>query len=533
MGQLGIKELYLGKTDAYNEFVSFGKETCRNVFFEFPNIDLQSVLNGNYYYFCGDKGTGKTMLLKYVETIVQEGDNPAFTAFIRFKKDVDDEQRNQIKHLGTSVASEETIEDYRSIDASIDCSLAWQVYLIKTVIFTLEYAESGVFERNDTWKQLLGLLHEVYHTNHRKKVCAVIPKAKRGSVEINVANVVKLGLELEWEGKEENKIPFQQLARIIIDLYSRLSASDETMYTESFYVFVDELELSFKKNRQYERDIVLIRDLILAIQSLSEITREQGYHVFFLSGIRNEVYRAVKSMGMEINKPIHDFGIQLSWQHKGGDIREHPLLQMLRKRIEYSEQIRGLEPTCDVWASYFCREVNNKNVCNYIINQTWDKPRDIIRLFTTIQMQYGEESFFDQKIFDSIRQQYSTESWEELVEALCAQYSPKEIEGIRHVLTGISLPFSRNDFLNRIRSLSDCYQDVDSLNSYRIDEVLCYLYDVGVIGNYGAVPRFVFLGDRDLDPASPMTIHYPLIKFFRASIKPKNNSTADKYRKRT
>ena len=524
MGQLKIKDLFLGKTDAYNEFVSFGKETCRNVFFEFPNIDIQRVLNGNYYYFCGDKGTGKTMLLKYIETIVQEGEDQAFTSFIRFKKDVDDEQRNQIKHLGTTIASEETIEDYRSIDAAIDCSLAWQVYLIKTVIFTLEYAESGVFERNDTWKQLLGLLHEVYHTKNRAKMCAVIPKAKRGSVEINVANVIKLGLELEWEGKENNKIPFHQLARIVIDLYSRLSVSDETIYTKSFYVFIDELELSFKKNRQYERDIILIRDLILAIQSLSEITREKGYHVFFLSGIRNEVYRAVNSMGMEINKPIHDFGIQLSWQHKGGDIKEHPLLQMLRKRIEYSEQIKKLEPTTDIWASYFCKEVNNKNTFNYIINQTWDKPRDIIRLFTAIQMQHGDEEFFDQKIFDSIRQQYSIESWEELVEALCVQYSPNEIDGIRHVLTGISLPFGKNDFSNRITFLSDCYKDVETLKCYKVDEILCDLYDVGVIGNYGVVPRFVFLGDRDLDPASPMTIHYPLIKFFRSYIKPRKQS---------
>ena len=111
MERLRIKDLYLGKTDAYNEFVSFGKDTCKNLFFEFPSIDIDSVVNGEVYYICGDKGIGKTMLLKYIETIVQEHEEPTFTAFVRFKKDVDDDQRNIIKRTGTTVNTEDTSWD--------------------------------------------------------------------------------------------------------------------------------------------------------------------------------------------------------------------------------------------------------------------------------------------------------------------------------------------------------------------------------------------------------------------------------------
>ena len=64
MENLKLKDLYLGKTDAHNEFVALGKDICKDLFFEFPNIDINSVINGDIYYFCGDKGTGKTMLLK-------------------------------------------------------------------------------------------------------------------------------------------------------------------------------------------------------------------------------------------------------------------------------------------------------------------------------------------------------------------------------------------------------------------------------------------------------------------------------------
>lgn len=36
--------------------------------------------------------------------------------------------------------------------------------------------------------------------------------------------------------------------------------------------------------------------------------------------------------------------------------------------------------------------------------------------------------------------------------------------------------------------------------------------------NYGSNSRFMFKGDTDIDPIMPITIHYPLIKFFQASI---------------
>lgn len=515
MQKLKLKNLYLGKIDAYNEFISFGQNTCKELFFEIPNIDINSVINGDIYYICGDKGTGKTMLLKYIETITQEQDEPAYTAFIRFKKDVDDDQRNIIKRTGTTINSEDTIDNSQPLDVSVDCVLAWQVYLIKTIVFNIEESKSGVFERNKDWENLCELLHSLYsNENNKKAKRTILPKIKRGNIDINIASLAKLNLELEWNDDKKTSISFKTVAYKIIDLYTCL------IYTETpIYIFIDELELSFKKNKQYERDIVLIRDLIFAIEFLSEISKKKGFKVYFLAAIRNEVYKSVQAMGMEINKPIHDFGVQISWKQNGGDIKEHPLLQMLKKRIEYSEKINGIQSGEDIWEKYFVKELYNKSIYNFIINQTWNKPRDIIRLFTIIQKQYGEESFINQALFDATKQQYSTESWEELVEALSVQYSENEIEGIRHLLTGISLPFTIANCISRVDELSEVFREVETLKKRNISHVLSDLYNIGVIGNYGNIPRFVFLGDRDIDPLMPLTIHYPLIKYFRASMK--------------
>ena len=480
MGKIQIKDFILGKTDAYNEFLSFGKDICKHLFFEFPNIDINSLLEGKVYYICGEKGSGKTMLLKYIETILHDKEEPVFTSFIRFKKDVDDEQRNIIKRTGTTIdnegtSSEETIDRVLPVDSSINCIRAWQLYLIKNIVFNLEKTEYGVFERNATWNNLCALLHATYGNNHSKRTThTIIPKIKRGNVELNIASIAKISFDLEWSDPEKKCISFKSLADTVIQFFSELSPIED-----SIYVFVDELELSLKKCKQYERDIILIRDLVFAIQYLSETCIENGFNVYFIAAIRNEVYKAVQSMGTEINKPIHDFGIQISWLQKGGDIRDNPLLQMLKKRIAVSEQNKNVESSKDIWKTYFAQEISNKKIYNYIINQTWNKPRDIIRLFSIIQNQFGEESFIDQRVFDAVKQQYSSESWEELVEALNANYTDKEIEGIRHVLTGISLPFSSKEFEDRIEKMSDSFFEVECLKKRKASHIIRDLYDVG------------------------------------------------------
>ena len=86
------------------------------------------------------------------------------------------------------------------------------------------------------------------------------------------------------------------------------------------------------------------------------------------------------------------------------------------------------------------------------------------------------------------------------------------------MLTGISLPFSSKEFEDRIEKMSDSFFEVECLKKRKASHIIRDLYDVGVIGNYGRFPRFVFFGDRDIDPLTKVTIHYPLINFFRASM---------------
>lgn len=521
MGKLKLKDLYVGKIDGYNEFLEYGDSVCKDLFFEYPGFDIEKFMRGSIYYVCGDKGTGKTMLLKYIESTVLVDAPKNSTAFIRFKKDVDEDQRNQIKRAGVpQTPFEEIIESEIPVDNTIDCVLAWQIYLVKIIVNRLNQNKYGVFDRKNTaWTKLCNIVKAVYNDADESSFFKkIIPKIKKGNIEIDVSKYGKLNLDLEWTDASKKAVPFNSVARKILDLYANLSGTEDNIY-----IFVDELELSLKQTKKYERDITLIRDLIFAIQYMNEIAKEKNFNVHIIAAIRNEVYKNVKSKGLEINKPIHDFGIQINWLQKGGNIKNHPLLKMLEKRFQYSEKKAGFPVSSDIWNEYFMPTVGKAEVpiCNYILDQTWYRPRDIIRLFSVIQSMCENKDFIDQETFDIIKQRYSEESWTEFEEVLSVKYSDREVEGIKQALTGLKLPFVPSDFIAQIDGKADTFEEVEVLKSSKKkpNQILRDLYDIGVIGNYGPLPRFSFKGDKDIDPMMPLTFHYPLIRFFRASIK--------------
>ena len=339
---------------------------------------------------------------------------------------------------------------------------------------------------------------------------------KRGNIEINLSTIGKTNLEFEWADEKKKSVPFSYIAKQIVELFSK-----QIPTYNNIYIFIDELELSLKKSKTYKRDITLIRDLIFAIEYLRDISRSKKYNVFLIAAVRSEVYKNIISKGMEINKTVLDFGVTISWEKKGGDIRQHPLLKMLEKRIHFSEKNLDIPETKDIWKSYFVSTIGESKlpIENYILDQTWYKPRDIIRLFSIIQKQYGDKDFFDGEIFETVRKPYSEESWIEFEEELTAKYSDTEVEGIKKSLTGITLPFKVSDFQSSIEGKADFYEEVETLSkNKKPSQILRDLYEIGIIGNYGINPRFTFKGDTDIDPLMPITIHYPLIRFFKASM---------------
>jgi hypothetical protein len=185
---------------------------------------------------------------------------------------------------------------------------------------------------------------------------------------------------------------FNYIVQKANELFNELSPGTETLY-----IMLDELELSLANTQLYERDSEIIRDLIVSIEKMNTISKKKRFNLKIIGAIRSEVLTVVASLGKEINKTIADFGIPINWSQSGGNVNTHPLLQIILKRIVSSETYYNLRDITDdqnidfeqIWETYFYKKIQDMSSANYILNLTWNIPRDIIRLLTLVSWQFS------------------------------------------------------------------------------------------------------------------------------------------------
>lgn len=326
------------------------------------------------------------------------------------------------------------------------------------------------------------------------------------------------------------KMPLNQIAFGKTDAFNELNTFGQEYFMESFvanpkyhiefvhspvYVLIDELELSVRNKYQFEKDVALVRDLIIAIDDMNTLCSNKGMQIHTIAAIRSEVLRNVRSTGYELTKPIEDRGIEINWFQKGGDYKENQLLTIIENKIHASEQMSGFPPSKDVWKEYFGEDINGEETRKYILNNSLYRPRDIIRMMSAIHNQIGTSEKFTQEAFDKAQQEYSELMWTEIKDELRLSYSEDEVNAIFTLLNRITMPFTYEILSQRIAQLGKFYPRMpELLNSERLTQMLNKLYELGIIGNTGKPMNFVFLGRTALDLLGRMVIHTPLRNYF-------------------
>ena len=504
--KMKIEEIKFGKNDAHNELQEFGEEYYRTSFLAYEKYKISSFINGENYFICGNKGTGKTAFLKYLECKLSE-DTRNLIIPIRFKS-IDNVDKSSMRNMANNIR-EDVIENTK-IEKSTSYSLMWQIYLINQIIKNANKGEYHLFYNDNNYNTLIKLL-ELLYSGERGKI---VPKLTKGYAKINASSIkgidASIGLEIELN-KEMKQVNFNKTAKLILDLFSLLEYAENPVY-----ILVDELELSVKNKKEFSRDVELIRDLILAIDKLNHMAREQGYKIKIIAAIRREVINQVLSYGYEINKCVEDYGVIIEWFQKGGSYKDSPLLKIIENKIHASEKINGYPLSEDVWSTYFVPKVNGNEVRKHILSYTWQRPRDIIRMLRFVQDESRGEELISQEMFDRAMQKYSESSWNEIAEELVLSYTDiKDIDAVKKFFTGIEVPFTFTDCCKRAEDLGAIYDYVKVFfEKYKMIDFLEKMYEWGVIGNSGARMAFKFLGDRDLAPTNKMIIHTPLRNFF-------------------
>lgn len=340
----------------------------------------------------------------------------------------------------------------------------------------------GLFKKDDNWRLFENKISQI--KQNRKRGLAIPPKLSFSIPIVDSQNGMQVSpnMELDFKNAKMQELDTYKAFTGIIDEADELLKNVERTDIP-YFIFVDELEAYFGEDKVFKRDLRLIRDLIFTTKKINLIlNKKSNAKTKIICSVRSEIINSIYRfiVPKELNKIVSGFEIPLIWDYTTTNSYAHPIMRILISRINYGEKKQGNELTNkEIIEKWFPEKINGKNAANYILDNTWCKPRDIVRLVACAQncLASNNESF-SQKTIDFSRKRYSVESFVELKEELRALYSPNEIEIITQSLRGFHRIFSLEEIEKRVESL---YKG--TFLEKKLRAVLTDLYRIGIIGN--------------------------------------------------
>ncbi|HCL66630.1 MAG TPA: hypothetical protein DIC56_17680 [Rhizobium sp.] len=503
---MNLNDINFGDVDAKNEILKQARLGER-VFFESfsvpSGVDVSEILSGRRYYILGLKGTGKTALLRFINDKIQNaGSN---SELVLFKSQVTEEDRQNLsKSSGFEIVVTGDVPVFIQ-----DFKEAWKWMIYQRLSALVKESKIDSIEARQLYS-LTGIAEKgVVHS-----LGSLFSKIKSTNIRLSgeaLGIAVELGLDASNE-KDQSTVSMSELNRTCGRLFRAFDIE------KPIYLLFDELELFHQTPEQFDRDRRIIRDLIYAISQVNAEFAENGKNIFLISSLRTEVLHSVLELGHEIGRDVDDFGVRLDWS-SGKDSPTHPLLRLISKKISVSSRV----PENDVWGTFFPNNINNQQFFKFILNSSYYRPRDIVRLLRVARDFRPDAETFTTEHFDKTSTEYSKQTWLEVTEELLASYSTQEISALQRFFLGFNTHFFKQDLTSRIQRMYKKDKDVQSLFSKSdLTKVLSDLFRIGVIGNDFVVinsmgkktprNRWIFRGNTVLNDAERMCIHKSLWK---------------------
>lgn len=491
-----IKDIYAGKPDAKDEVEVEGSNYFLESYIKPINLNVDSLISGTNYFITGFKGTGKTALLYYLDSYIRQADSASYSSFIFFKEDISSTARQEMEIASTRMTSFFSIDRNVLIDGN-DFEALWRWLIYQRIWEDNIDCNYRLFLEDDAWIQFNKLIKQVSPTFKRK---LSIPRKLILSLSLtDGTTTITPSAEIDFTSANATETAQYSNFMLLIDqmdaAFAKLHRTDVP-----YYLFVDELEAYFGEEKVFKRDLYMIRDLIFTVKKLNIVMHKFSSVTKIICSIRKEILNAINRfiVSKELNKVTSGFDVPMVWNYTNTNSFNHPIIRMLIKRIYIAEKQAGNDLTeSEISQKWFPEKIDFSNPANYILNNSWNKPRDIVRLIISAQACLcSENSSFSQATFDMLRKNYSNMSLDEIREEMRALYSEEQIDEILSFFTGYKAYFKYNDLIERIKS-----HFCNGILTKDLHTILNDLYRLGFIGNY--MPsrksyRWLHKGDEQL-----------------------------------
>lgn len=478
MNDIRIRDLYAGRPDAKDEISTDGIDNFIKSFVVSDHFNLDRLTDGKHCFITGFKGTGKTALLFYLEEKLKKADPHTCSSFIFFKDEYTDVKKSEMQNVSNRVQSSVCVE-HGALTNATEFEYVWRWILLKQIISDNEEYNRNLFLDDEHWSIFEKTVGQIKDPRNNRKI--TLPnKIKMALSCKDMSSLTEYTPEVEVDFQNQASQQYHDFVELVDKaevLLGKLTRTDIP-----YYIFIDELEAYYGEQNVFFRDLYMIRDLVFTVKRFNLIFNQSGMpKTKIICSIRSEIIASIQRfiVAKEINKVTSGYSVPLIWNYTNSNSYAHPIIQILLKRIAICS---GIENTNykEIYNKWFPDRINNMEAANYILNNSWLKPRDMVRLITKAQESlHNDTNTFSQKVFDSIKKSYSIDSLQEIKEELRALYTAEEIDTIISCFTGYRTNFSVDDLRTRINKTFP-----NTILETNFVRVIDDLYRLGFLGNY-------------------------------------------------
>ncbi|WP_315111003.1 P-loop ATPase, Sll1717 family [Clostridium intestinale] len=463
--EITLNDMFIGYSDGELEA---NDDKFLELFYVENNKYKQIMSSSSKFIISGRKGTGKTILAKYIE-----------------KKELESNKLCKINKIG----------DF-NIRCLIDLELRelhskelmhfwkWTIYIGITELILKNPPKINKPKIFFSYHKLKTFYNKIYK----------VSKSRQGFIKekIEETNSSRLAGGLNNKTTSFESKSDAEKAYSIKTIYKRapyysLLTELETLiyntlkhYEITFiYDDLDGIEDTIQDDSSYRNILISLINIIKEINICFQ--KEKDIKCRLMVVIRDDILETLHSYNSNLNKVTSDCEVKLYWasQPIPYSPEKHPLMDLVLTKIQKSvPQFSDLNKK-QLYKRLFPDKVDDKNIATYLLNFSMGRPRDVINFLNIIKKNASEEKAFTPSLFRAYKVEYSNTFYAELRNELSIHYKKEFVDDCLNILGDLKKIYFTYEIINK-------HYEANKTRYPNIEDIkVCidFLYKFSIIGN--------------------------------------------------
>jgi len=419
-------------------------------FYDYEDIS-RKVMEKNVFFLIGRKGTGKSLLAKYIEDKFSDKEQ-----FFNYFTSIGSFRNFKYQQLLEYKDEEFSDKEYFFV---------WKWCLLINISYQLVLDQSCT--DTESLDSLKNFLQSNFGLNLRQK--KVFDKSKNIKWTLGSSKVAQVSGSQESEVEVGSYLDYlEDLEDVVISLGSSTDSN--------FTIFFDDLDDGFEDTEVYGKGIC---SLMYAVDELNRTFFRAGFKAKFVLLMRSDIFGILNSS--DLNKFKMDNSLILNWRPE--ERENSPLFQMLIHRVVTALKLNGKIDKDDynsVFHEIFEHSVENKPTALWLIDKTFCRPRDLIQLIKIVGEENPNLNTYRSFALVKTKGLYSKYLYGDVRNEMKGHQSPEFVENSLSLLKGIGKGYTVT--LDKIKKKKPHLFDNEK-GEESVKEMLSFLYRFSVIGN--------------------------------------------------